>query len=440
MEHHCAPARQHLLVIGYVWPEPASSAAGYRMLALLEAFQECGWQVTFASPAEKSVHRVDLVARGIAEVSIALNCSSFDDFISGLQPQAVLFDRFMMEEQFGWRVEQTCPQALRILDTEDLSCLRHARQSASRQSGGVSLRVGPALLFSELAQREIAAIYRSDLTLMISRAEIDLLVNTFRLDPALLHYSPFMLAPVSADAQQRLPGFAAREHFIVIGNFRHAPNWDAVLWLKEALWPLISRALPQVELHIYGAYPPPKATQLHNPKQRFLLKGWAPDAHTVMRQARVNLAPLRFGAGLKGKLADALACGTPSVTTTVGAEGMAAEDITEDIAEEINERMAGDGAWPGPVADSAEAFAAAAVALYQDTAQWQLWQQQGWALHNRQFAFAAHAAALLQRVQALQDNLGPHRLANFTGAMLRHHSMKSTRYMAQWIEAKNRRG
>ncbi|MBV1790854.1 glycosyltransferase family 4 protein [Marinobacterium sp. D7] len=412
----------NVLVIGYVWPEPASSAAGYRMLALLDAFRRQNWQVTFASPAEKSIHRADLPARGIHEVNIALNCSSFDAFIGELQPDLVMFDRFMMEEQFGWRVEKHCPQAIRLLDTEDLSCLRHARHQACKQSGQVQLDLPTELLFSEHAKREVAAILRSDLTLMISRAEIDILSNVFKVDPALLLESPFMQPTVSAEQQTRLPSFDQREHFIVIGNFRHAPNWDAVLWLRQAIWPLIRARLPEAELHIYGAYPPPKATQLHNPRQGFLIKGWAEDVNQVMQQARINLAPLRFGAGLKGKLVDALACGTPSVTTSVGAEG-----------------MAGEHAWPQPVTDDPEQFADLAVALYTESQQWLDYQKQGFALHNQRFDFDLHASTLIERLQLLRRELDSHRMANFTGAMLRHHSMKSTQYMAQWIEAKNRK-
>lgn len=412
---------QKILVIGYVWPEPASSAAGYRMLALLDTFRRQHWHVTFASPAEKSTHRADLPARGIKEINIALNCASFDAFIRNLQPDIVMFDRFMMEEQFGWRVEKYCPQAIRLLDTEDLSCLRHARHQACKQTGQVSLSVSPALLMSEHAKREVAAILRSDLSLMISGYEIELLTQTFKVDPALLLDCPFMLHPIAEARQQQLPTYEQRRHFTLIGNFRHAPNWDAVLWMKQSIWPLIRARLPEAELHVYGAYPPPKATQLHSPSQGFLIKGWADDVNRVMQQTRVNLAPLRFGAGLKGKLVDALACGTPSVTTSVGAEG-----------------MAGTGLWPQPVADTPEQLATLAIELHEIPQQWHDCQQAGYALHNERFAFSQHANALITRLQQLRNELDAHRLANFTGAMLRHHSMKSTQYMAQWIEAKNK--
>jgi hypothetical protein len=121
-----------LLVIGYVWPEPNSSAAGSRMLQLIESFQADGYQVTYASPAQASEHAINFQAAHITAVNIELNNSSFDEFIVKLDPNVVMFDRFMMEEQFAWRVEKHCPHALRVLDTEDLHCLRFARQALAK--------------------------------------------------------------------------------------------------------------------------------------------------------------------------------------------------------------------------------------------------------------------------------------------------------------------
>lgn len=413
-----------LLVIGYVWPEPRSSAAGSRMLQLLEVFRAAGFRLVFGSPADHSPHAVDLAALDIEAVSLKLNCSSFDDYIRTLQPDVVLFDRFMMEEQFGWRVDEHCPQALRILDSEDLHFLRHARHAELKQrlaAGDVTLPQMPAIehLYSDMAIREVAAILRCDLTLTISEYEMALLQSHFQVPARQLLYCPFML-PVTD--LQALPGFAERQHFVSIGNFRHEPNWDAVRYLKESLWPLIRQQLPAAELHVYGAYPPKKATDLHNPKQGFLVKGWAEDAFAVVRSARVLLAPLRFGAGLKGKLVDAAQCGTPAVTTPIGAEG-----------------MYGDDAEPGAlVADSPADFAAMAVQLYQDESLWQSLNHHTTGLVARRFAYPEHAARLQERLQTLLHAPEQHRQPLFFNAMLRHHSLKSTRYMAQWIEAKNR--
>lgn len=408
-----------VLIIGYVWPEPCSSAAGAHMLSLLELFQTQGWDITFASPAARTDHMADLEQLGIDTADIQLNHNSFDRFVADLAPQIVLFDRFMMEEQFSWRVEKVCPSALRILDTEDLFCVRHARHDNFKKHGEIETRLGKSQLFSELAQREIAAILRSDLSLIISETEHSLLTGEFKLDPSLLHYYPLLVDTASKAVPRQ--NFEARSGFISIGNFRHPPNWDAVRWLKEAIWPLIRRDLPKAECRIYGAYTPPKASALHNPKQGFHIMGRADDALEVMGQARVNLAPLRFGAGLKGKLVDAMICGTPSVTTRIGAEG-----------------LAGELPFAGTETDSAEAIAQAAVALYRDQSQWQRAQENGDRIITERFDKKYHNPELLRHINRLREHLDQHRLNNFTGAMLRHHLHKSTQYMSQWIEAKNR--
>lgn len=405
---------QQVLIVGYVWPEPASSAAGSRMLQLIRFFLAQHWSVTFASAATPSSHMADLGSLGVRKASIELNSSSFDRFIRQLQPDLVLFDRFMIEEQFGWRVAQHCPDAVRVLDTEDLHCLRDARHRALQAGRALT----PADLHSELAIREVAAILRCDLTLMISQYEMQLLTRHYRVAEELLLHLPFMLPRLSGASCVR---FEQRAGFISIGNFRHAPNWDAVLYLKQTLWPLIRQQQPQAQLSVYGAYPPPKATQLHNPAQGFLVKGWADDALSVLGQARVSLAPLRFGAGLKGKLIDAMCAGTPSVTTGIGAEGMHAELP-----------------WNGAIADQPEQFASEAVALYQSRDRWQQAQTNGIAIINRLYDQSRLSQRLLQRLATIRNHLAGHRLNNFTGAMLQHHSMQSTRYMAQWIEAKNR--
>ncbi|WP_394777338.1 glycosyltransferase [Undibacterium sp.] len=424
-----------VLIIGYVWPEPRSSAAGSRMMEFIELFIAQNWQVTFASAAALSDHRADLPALGVAEVRIAINCDSFNDVAAALQPDLVLFDRFFTEEQFGWRVEQVCPQALRVLDTVDLHSLRNVRQRLLKQSQqGIASEpqkqsVGPVLAVPEqlyaamadddMAQREIAAIYRSDLSLLISDAEMDFLQQQFAIPAALLHHCALMSSASAHSGAD--PAFEQRRHFISIGNFRHAPNWDTVLWLKHALWPAIRRQLPQAELHVYGSYPPPKAMALHQPAQGFHMLGWAEDAHTVMAHSRVCLAPLRFGAGIKGKLADAMLCGTPSVTTAIGAEG-----------------MSGGLPWAGAVADDGEEFAAAAVALYRDQALWQQARQHGNDILREMFAKADMGRDLLTRLNDARLNQAAYRQRNFTGAMLRHHLHKSTQYMSQWIAAKNK--
>lgn len=409
--------KQKILIVGYVWPEPNSSAAGSRMMQLISVFLSQDWEVVFASPAQKSAQQYPLENLSVRSHTIELNNDSFDDYIKDLSPTVVVFDRFMMEEQFGWRVAENCPKTLRILDTEDLHCLRKAREKAVKEERAFAL----SDLNSDVAFREMASIYRCDLSLVISSYEMELLTSHFNVPNALLEHVPFLADEISTETMLCTPTFTERKHFVTIGSFLHAPNWDCVRYLKEEIWPELRKKNPKAEMHIYGSYPTQKAMQLDNPRERFFVKGWAKDAQEVVKKARVCLAPLRFGAGMKGKLLEAMICGTPSVTTKIGAEAMHA-----------------DLPWNGFVKDDPEAFVRAATQLYQDEKTWRTAQKNGISIVNTIFSSKKIARQLIQKITSVQTCLKRHRDANFTGSMLRHHSMKSTEFMSRWIAEKNR--
>jgi hypothetical protein len=419
---------QTALIIGYVWPEPNSSAAGRRILDLIDALQAGGMSVHFASAASPTEHQCDLTALGVTTHAITLNCDSFNQWLAQLSPDTVLFDRFVTEEQFGWRVATAAPNALRVLDTEDLHSLRAARERALKQAQAGQAGVNsPAITAAagelyrlmredDLLLRELASIFRCDLSLMISQFEIALLTRYCQVPSELLYHLPFTVdLPATTP-----PGYGQRQHFVSIGNFKHRPNWDAVLWLKQHIWPAIKQQLPRAELHIYGAYPPPKATALHNPQQGFLVKGWATDALATLAEHKVLLAPLRFGAGIKGKLLDAMLTGTPSVTTDIGAES-----------------MQGRGPWPGILANTAETFAAAAVALYRHDNHWQQAADACRPLLAERFLRSELAPTLVTTLRQRQRHLATYRRDNILGALFNYHSLRSTEFMSRWIAVKH---
>lgn len=410
--------QKSLLVIGFVWPEPNSSAAGGRMMQLISLFQQQGFQVTFASPAQDSDFMIDLKKYDVEKKSIALNCSTFDTFLKELNPSIVLFDRFMIEEQFGWRVAENCANALRILDTEDLHCLRVARQKAFKEKRDFQTT---DLLVEDVAKREIASILRCDLSFIISECEMELLQTTFKIDSSLLHYLPFLLEADQIPDLDNLLSFEDRKDFVFFGNFLHEPNWNAVQYLKETIWPLIKKQLPEAVLNIYGSYPSQKVLQLNNVKEGFLVRGRAENASEVVEKARVVLAPLRFGAGIKGKLLEAMQCGTPSVTTSIGAESMHV-----------------DLSWNGFIEDNPDVFADKAVKLYQEEKLWLVGQKMGAEIISQRYLRSLFAADFTEQINFLLHNLQQHRLNNFMGELLQHHTLKSTKYMSKWIEAKNK--
>ncbi len=402
-----------LLIISSVWVEPNSSAAGSRMLQLIRFFQSQNYTIVYASTASESEFSFDLADLGITTQFIKLNDSTFDDFLQKNQPNMVLFDRFMVEEQFGWRVFNVLPMAIKILDTEDLHCLRIARQEAIKKNKSFE-----TLDFnSDMSKREIAAIFRCDLSLMVSDYEMHLLQTFFQVPKSILFYLPIWIEKFASEK----PDFQAKKDFVFIGNFYHEPNWDSVLVLKNEIWLKLKELLPIATLNIYGAYPSQKVHQLHNPKDRFYIKGRAESAEQVIRSARVLLAPIRFGAGIKGKLLEAMEYGTPSVTTSIGAEAMC-----DNLP------------WNGFIEDNYSDFISKVVELYSNQEVWEEAVENGYKIINYKFLFSIYKSKFLDVLDHLQTSLESHRKTNFIGQMLQYHNLRSTEFMSRWIEEKNK--
>ena len=408
--------RQKVLIIGLVWPEPNATAAGIRTMQILQFFIDFGALVTLASTASKTPYTAQLEDKGVLTSSIKLNDPSFDEFLDSLQPTIVVFDRYLTEEQFGWKVAEIVPGAIRIIDTQDLHSLRKSREQALKK-GEVFNKTH--WLTNDSAKRELASIFRSDLSLIISEFEMNWLQEHTPMVDSIIYYVPFLFESITEKEQITWLPFDKRAHFIFIGNGKHHPNIDAILWLKQTIWPLIRKAIPNAELKIYGPYFPQQIKQMHNPATGFLIMDWAPDAAVVMGRARVNLIPLRIGAGIKGKQFLGLTCGTPSVTTAIGAEGIYENNDNPDFAR------------------NAEDFAKKAIALYTDKSLWKTTQRCGVELLKNRFLKGDNEKRLKQRIQNLHHNLEAHRANNIIGGMLLHHTLASTKYLSKWIELKN---
>ncbi|MEO9891166.1 glycosyltransferase [Aurantibacter sp.] len=404
-----------LLIIAQNWPAPDYSAAGVRLMQLVTFFKIEGYKITIASTAEK---REAFNSDSVETVNINLNHDSFNGFVKELNPDVVLFDRFMSEEQFGWRVSENVPNAIKILDTEDLHSLRKSREEAL-----ITNLVWTTDLWKshELTKREVASILRCDLTLIISNFEIQLLEEVLPNCETLLLYLPFMVKTPSIQEIQRKPKFEERKDFLFIGFGGHSPNIDAINYLKKEIWPIIRKQLPSANLNVYGGNLPQKITELHSIKDGFLIKGWARDAHEVISNAKILLAPLRFGAGQKGKLLDAMLGGTPSITTSIGAEG-----------------MHNDLPWCGEIHDNSKAFAASAIKTYTNFKVWQEYQKNGQQILIENFDSEKLTKNLKIKTSNIQKNIITHRSNNFIGNLIQHQSMMGVKYMSKWIEEKNK--
>ena len=251
---------------------------------------------------------------------------------------------------------------------------------------------------------------------MVSEFERDLLINKYQIPCDLLHYLPLF-----AQRNEDLPSFDLRKDFMFIGNFYHEPNWDAVKVLKETVWPMIRKELPEARLNIYGAYPGQKVMDLHNEKEGFIVNGRIDDADRVTKSAKLSLAPLRFGAGIKGKILEAMSNGTPCITTSIGAEAMLMN----------NE-------WCGGVSDDWKKFSSLAVELYTKEELWSEAQNNGFNILQKQYRKNLFANAFIEKMDVLQDSLEEVRNLNIVGQLLKQHTMLSNRFMSKWIMEKNK--
>lgn len=270
-----------VLFLSPVWPERSSSAAGVRSCGLISSFQERNYAVSYASPSTPNEHTSLIQASGVTTIECPPNNEdTLTTILHSTRPSIVIFDRFYAEEMFSFRVKDILPDALRILDMQDVHFLRESRQLLAKQLPNNSISkpaTSPStpLTIQDLLNhrpdatvpsllRELASIYRSDLTLVCSPVELKMLREDYSIPSEMLCLASFF-APPSPHAATPIP-WSERQHFLMIGNFRHPPNFDSVKWTCQEIWPLIRKKLGKTaELHLYGSYAPQAAAELNNP-------------------------------------------------------------------------------------------------------------------------------------------------------------------------------
>lgn len=410
-------------------PSSTESAAGCRTLSLMDVCQSMGFDVHCATSARTPVDKAAALAtRGVSVERVRGNHASFDAFVQRLDPALVVFDRFFTEEMFSWRVRRACPAAALVLDMQDIHSLRLQRQAAVARSwtGSVADVMRLELDMADATvSRELASALRSDLVLAVSPEE-QRRMQQWGVPAGKLGVAPFFLNPASA-AVPALTAQQQRTGFVFIGNMLHAPNADAVQWLRHEVWGEVRRCFTShgahpPDMHVYGANVTHAVQALHAPDIGFRVCGHAADQFATLQQHRVQLAPLRFGAGIKGKIADAWLCNTPTCTTSVGAEGMLASDRALP--------------WGGRVADDAPALAVAAVQLYTNAQAWASAVHAGRALLRELYDERTWAGSLTATLLGLLDALADVRRRDGLGAMVWQQQLRSTEFQSRCIELK----
>jgi glycosyltransferase involved in cell wall biosynthesis len=471
----------HILFLSpSLWPQPNASAAGVRTAALLQHFASpnhnsfdqvhygCGLeeQPTITFPSVQMHH----LPSNRSERLLQFTQNDLDGNL-----KAVVFDRFFAEEAYSFHFYNNGKRSevLRILDMQDMHSLRYHRQNLIQEmdldpaanrfgldhlSQSRVLDSFPMVPYTDERQeghssaknphltlvRELAAIHRSDLILVCSPFELKLLRDEYRIHPEKLVLAPFFTKGIeeyhttstkSEELQSSIPSphsFETRRDFVALGGFKHPPNVDQVLILKKYIWPRIREKIPDAKLHIYGSYPPPRIQQLHDAKSGFLVHGYVDDLNLPLGQGRVLLAPLRYGAGIKGKIVDAWRYGCPVVTTPIGAEGIGFNE------EEYDNQGQGYN-WGGQVASDNDSFIKSAIELYSDERLWMRSQSNARRLLKDLFDAKKNLNVVDDAIAAAVQDMHCRRQRDYTAAMLWHNTARSTEYFSRWIELKESR-
>ena len=424
-----------VLFIGRVWPDPKRTAAGWRMVQLIRYFQIHQHKIYFATPGpypagqpQVTPSDYDYLLAPVTTVAIALNDDGFDGQISHINPDYVVFDRFMTEEQYGWRVRQSCPAAMTILDTEDCHFLRITRAKYIKDHPNAfdASACSDEALYAQESMRELASIWRCDLSLIISQFEYTLLKESFAVPEGLLHYLPLAMEDLAGHKNrpkfsQKVP-WSHRADFLWVGNRMHDPNDDSLKYLLQELWPSLQRQIPDAALHIVGPNGTEAQRQLILKSTSVVDLGWVDDLPKLMLNYRVNLAPVRFGAGLKGKILQSIGLGLPTVSSAIGAEGLMFENFSALTPARL-----------------AEEFIAKAFKLYSDQQHWVEAKEQGARCINQYFSLSQVFSNLNHDLWAIKKDLKAHRNRHFMGQILQHQSINASKYMGRWLTLKNQR-
>ncbi|MEO7742748.1 MAG: glycosyltransferase [Usitatibacter sp.] len=334
-------AKHRVLLVEACMLTPDHDAGSVRTWKLIEVMQRLGAKVTFV--AANLEHREPYVGRlqqaGV-EVLYAPYVTSIDALIEerGVDFDIIILARYYVAAPHIDAVRRHAPRALLVLDTIDLHYLRQRRLAALEKSSALAQGA------QKTHQQEIDCIQRSDVTWVVSEVERDILSRE-------VPSARVLVQSLIHDLGPRRNGFGERAGLLFVGGFRHPPNIDAALWYVGEIAPLLAEMLPGVTTHFIGSNAPRAILDLQAPGIDVV--GYVPDLEPWLERCRVSVSPLRYGAGMKGKVIESMSHGLPVVATAMSVEGMRLAPDKEAV-----------------MAEEPRAFAEAVARLYRDEGLW----------------------------------------------------------------------
>jgi O-antigen biosynthesis protein len=363
--------RGRVLVVDSMTPEPTRDSGSLRLSAILRLLDEQGWSVAFL-PDDGRASDEEIRALGALGTEVLCRpwVSDLPHWLRahGHELRAVMLCRHTVAGQYASLVRKLAPRARLLFDTVDLHFLREQR--AAELSGSASM----ARQAQASRRSELGLIEQCDVTFVVSLHEQALLA-------AQLPGARVELLSNIHETHGSRHAREARRDFVFIGGFGHPPNADAVRWIATEILPALRKQLPDAQVHVLGDMPHTARIELQAPGLH--LHGRVPDLAPWLDGALASLAPLRFGAGVKGKINMAMSYGVPVIATPLAVEGMHLQQ-GQDVL----------------LADTAAEFAQMAQQLQQDS---ELWTRISAAsIDNVKRHFSSHLA-----YEALERALGP---------------------------------
>jgi len=366
-----AIARQHrtrkrVLVIDATTPQPDQDSGSLRLSNILRLLLDDGCAVTFFADNRAYVKRysADLQQMGVEVLWHPWLADPVAWFAEhGKRFDVVFVSRHYIASQYVSLVRANAPKAKLVFDTVDLHYLREQRAAELAKDETL------ARTAAQTREAELKLVRDCDLTLVVSPVEKELL------EKELPGAKVAILSNVHAVPGRRR-GYAEREGLMFVGGYQHPPNVDAATWFAREIFPLVRRELPDVVLHLIGSKATNEVKALGE-LPGVVFEGYVEDIEPFLDGCRVAVAPLRYGAGVKGKVNMSMSYGQPVVATPMAVEGMFAEPGRDVL-----------------VASDAADFAAKVVAAYRDEALWNTLSEHGAANVRAHFSFDSARAAL----------------------------------------------
>lgn len=302
--------RGRVLVVDTVTPDPTRDSGSLRLSAILHLLDEQGWGVSFL-PDDGRAREEDI--RTLGALGVEVLCRPFVSDLPhwlrahGHELHAVILCRHTVAGQYASLIRKLAPRARVLFDTVDLHFLREQR--AAELSGSAAM----ARQAQASRKSELALIQQCDVTFVVSPHEQALLAN--ELPKAKIE----LLSNIHEVFGCRRP-YPGRRDLVFIGGFGHPPNVDAIRWIATSILPALRTRLPDIIVNVVGDIPDALREEFAVPG--LVLHGRVGDLTPIMDHALASLAPLRFGAGVKGKINMAMSHGLPVIATGTAVEGM----------------------------------------------------------------------------------------------------------------------